>query len=113
MNKGCIAALVFCFLSLVFLYQIAVLVFVLPIDATCDYNSTIPNDPAINLSMEDWIYGGMIAGIVIVAITCGTSRTSSNSDCWMYFVGIVYILYNMFTFIWSIIGLIMYNDYYQ
>ena len=27
-------------------------------------------------------------------------------------VALLYIAYNLFTFIWSIIGIVMYNDYY-
>ena len=54
----------------------------------------------------------MIAGIVIFSLTCASSRSSSNSDGLAGFLALLYILYNLFTFIWSIIGIVLYNDYY-
>ena len=63
--------------------------------------------------MESWIYGGMIAGVVVTAFSCASSRSSSSSDCMMVVVAILYILYNFFTFIWSIIGIVIYDDYYE
>ena len=112
MSKACCAVLVFVLLALVYLYMIAILVFVLPIDISCDNNSVIPPDPAINLSMESWIYGGLISGVVVFSFTCVSSRSKSDSECMMVIVVLLYILYNIFTFIWSIIGLVIFNDFY-
>lgn len=52
MSKGCLAALLFVFLALVFLYQLAVPIFVIPINGQCYYNDIIPPNASINLSMD-------------------------------------------------------------
>ena len=54
----------------------------------------------------------MGAGIVIFSLSCGGAKSQSDNDCKMACIVLIDILYILFIMVWSIIGLIMYNDYY-
>lgn len=111
MSEGCCAVILFLFLFLLYLLHTIVSVFVVPIEIDCSYNNNIPVDAAVNISMEDWIYGGMWAGIIMF-VSLGSGCKGKDSDCSMVLAVILYFLYNIFVFIWSIIGLTMYSNYY-
>ena len=96
MSKGCIAASLFIVFALLFVFELVVVVFVVPINAQCDFNSWTDPEVKVALTMEQWIYGGMGAGIVMFALFCGSSRTKSDSDCWMGFLTLVFALYHIF-----------------
>ena len=113
MSKGCLAALVLVLLSLIFLYQVIIMALVLPINIECPFNGTIPPRPAVNLSMDEWIQGGQIASCIVFGFMCFSGKRSSSNDCLVVFNILLYLLYNVFSFIWSLIGLAIYNDYYQ
>lgn len=113
MGKQCCAGLLFIFFALLFLMQLVVAIFVVPINGQCDSNSVIPEDAPINLSMDDWIYGNMGTAILIFAIFCSGSRSNSDSDCAMAVLALIFILYNLFVFAWSIMGLVLYSHYYK
>ena len=112
MSGECCTALVFILMTLTYLLQTIVAVFVLPIKIECSYDSLIPDSASIGLSMQDWISGGMVAGIAMFA-AMGASFKGKTSDCVMVLVALMYILYNIFVFIWSIIGITLYNEYYE
>ena len=112
MSGECCTALVFILLILTYLLQTVVAVFVLPINIECSYDSLIPDSASIGLSMQDWILGGMVGGIAMFA-TMGASFKGKTSDCAMVLVVLMYILYNIFVFVWSIIGITLYYDYYK
>jgi len=111
MSGGCCAALVFIFLALLYLLQLVVAVFVLPINIDCSFDTLVPDSAPVNLSMQDWIMGGMFSGILMLALFISGSR-GKESDCAIILLLLFYFLYNLFVFIWCIIGLIIYNNYY-
>ena len=79
MSKGCLAALVFILLTLAFLYHVAVMTVVLPINVECSHNTDIPEDPAVNLSMDDWITGGLVSGCIVIGFMCLGGRQADKN----------------------------------
>ena len=110
MANECITGCGIVLAGLSFLAYLIVAVFVVPINGQCDFNSVIPQNAAINLSMEDWIYGAMGGGVSVFWLIGSFSKNSSNSDCLAGFIAGYLILYVFFTFSWSIIGLVIYSS---
>jgi hypothetical protein len=113
MSKGCLAALLFVFLALVFLYQLAVPIFVIPINGQCYYNDIIPPNASINLSMDQWSTGGMWAGIIVFAVLFVSGRAKAESDWAMLSLCGLFLLYQIFDLIWNIIGVVIYQNFYK
>jgi len=88
-------------------------IFILPIKAQCEFNNVIPPDAVINLSMQDWIYGGMGCAAGIVAVMGSCARSKSNNDCLLVMLALAIFLYFLFVFGWSIVGLLIYINYYS
>jgi uncharacterized membrane protein len=112
MDGGCCAILIFILLGLAYLYQAIIVVFVVPINGVCDWNSTLPPDPPVDLTMESWIYGGMSAGVIMFAMFSACSRRTTNSDCAVGSLALLFIVYHIFMVVWSIIGLKLYANFY-
>ena len=104
--------LIIALIGLTYLLQIIVAVIVLPVMIDCSSNSYIPAHPVVNMSMQSWITGNMVAGLIITLFMCVSSRSRTENKCIIALIVFLYIAYNIFTFIWSIIGIVMYNDYY-
>ena len=93
---------------LLYLYEIIISVLVIPINVNCPANSTIPENAGIRLSMESWIEGSMIAGIIMFV-----SMGACYKDEAIFFTIAIFVLYNVFSLIWSIIGMTIFNDFYR
>lgn len=105
--------LIVVFTILSFLLHIIVAVIVLPSVIDCSSNSQIPADhPTIWMSMQSWITGNMVASIIIVVIMCVSSRIRTTNKCVVWLIIFLYIAYNLFTFLWSLNGIQLYDDYY-
>lgn len=113
MGNGCKAVLLFVFLALLFLYQLIIPLFIVPINGQCNYNDVIPPDPKVNLSMDSWSTGGMWAAIVIFVLFFSSGKMKTESDCGIFCLAILFILYQLFDLVWNIIGLIIYSDFYE
>ena len=113
MSKGCLVALFCILLALIFLYQIVIMALVLPINVECSSDEIIPPQPAVNLSMDDWVMGGLIASCIVFGFLCFSGKNSATNDCLVVFNMFLYILYNFFSFIWSLIGMSIYNNFYK
>lgn len=48
-----------------YLFQLVIAIFVVPIGGQCDWNNIIPDDSYINLSMSTWIYVNLGVAIFI------------------------------------------------
>lgn len=113
MSKACLASLLFVFLALVFLYQLAVPIFVVPINGQCYYNDIVPPNASIHLSIDQWSMGGMWAGIIAFAIFFASGRAKAESDWAMLCLCGLFLLYQIFDLIWNIIGIVIYQDFYK
>ena len=67
------------FYMLAFLGYLVVSVFVVPANVDCANMGNIPTDAAVDLSMDDWIFSNMIAGVVIFSILTSFVK-GKNSD---------------------------------
>ncbi len=106
-----VAALFTVFLVLWYLFQLVIAIFVVPIGGQCDENSIIPDDSYINLSMSTWIYVNLGTAIFSIFVFGGFSKL--DEDCTVKSQIIITTLYYLFIFAWSIIGLVIYSDYYR
>lgn len=112
MTKDCWIIFFLILSTLSLLAYLIIDVFVVPINVKCDYNDLIPDDAPIDLSMAEWQGYGMIFGLAFFGLVSGCAKNKTNSDCLIaVFVGII-ILYVLFIFVWSIIGLVIYEHYY-
>jgi hypothetical protein len=66
----------------------------------------------VDLTMESWIYGGMSAGVIMFAMFSACSRRTTNSDCAVGSLALLFIVYHIFMVVWSIIGLKLYANFY-
>ena len=95
------------------IFQIILEVIVIPFQTYCEYNIKIPDNPAINMSMHCWIQVGLFMGVILFLITCLYAKYAiSINDFKTALLVLIYFIYNLFNFIWSILGIIIYNDYY-
>ena len=62
--------------------------------------------------MGEWISYGMIIGICFFGLLGGCAKSKSNSDCMIVLLVAIVVLYVLYIFVWSIIGLVIYEDYY-
>lgn len=112
MNSKCCAAVIFTFFTLLYLYQAILAIFIVPIYSDdCNYNDFIPKDSPVQLSMNDYIYGSMVSSIIMMVLLAASGKYNSNSDCAHAFIGIVYLIYNLFIWAWSIVGITVYYNY--
>jgi type II secretory pathway component PulF len=88
--------------------------FVVPVFAECSAASLTPQDPAIDLSLSDWLFGNMIAGLVIFFLLIAVSKQNGkDNDCGYAIFLTVASLYCVFEVIWSVIGFCIYGEYYK
>jgi len=78
MSKDCWLIFYMVLSVIAFLAYLIIAIFVTPINLVCDYNDTIPDDAAINLSMSEWISYGMILGISFFGLLGGCAKSKSN-----------------------------------
>ena len=113
MGKDCCLGLFLVFLVLGFLEYLVVAIFLVPIKGQCDKNSTIDNGATIAISMNDWIYGGMGMAITVFIMIVSTARSKTQNDCAIGLLVVFLILYHLFMLGWSIVGFIIFEDYYK
>jgi len=112
MSKDCLLGAGVGVSCLSLLAYLIIAVIAVPVTVSCQFNSDIPADAVIELSMNEWIVGGMLAGIIMFAMLSGCAKNNSSGDCAMGFVGGLLILYVLFILVWSCIGLTIYYGYY-
>lgn len=98
--------------GLSFIFYLIIAIFLVPINVECDFNDTIPDDAAIDLSMNEWMSYAMICGLAFFGMLTGCAKNKTNSDCSIATLIVIIVLYVLFIFVWSIIGLVIYEDYY-
>lgn len=54
----------------------------------------------------------MVTAIFVLAVFCSGTRSDANSDCVVALLVTIFTIANIFIFAWSIVGIILYNDYY-
>jgi hypothetical protein len=112
MTKDCWLILFIVISGLTLLVYLVIAIFLTPIKAQCDYNETIPDDAPINLSMSEWQGYGMIFALSCFGLLTASGKLKTNSDCVIAVLAGFIILYVIFIFVWSIIGLVIYEHYY-
>jgi hypothetical protein len=109
--QKCLIPSIIIFIILAFLGYLALSIFIVPINATCEYISSVPPDSPVDLSLNDWIYANMITGIVFFSLLVSLSKEKNpDSACVMGFFFVFTSLYCLFEVVWAVIGFLIFDQ---
>lgn len=108
--KNCLLAFTIIATMLAFMCYLIFTVFVIPAFAECDSIGQYYDDSPVNLCLGEWMFGNMIAGIIILSLMVAMSKSKDSAIGFlMAFCG----LYCLFEVVWNIIGFMIFNHGYK
>lgn len=72
--RRCLVPTIITTLMVAFVGFMVISVFIIPIQANCIFTGAVPADAPVKLSMNDWIFGSMISGIILFTLMASFSK---------------------------------------
>lgn len=89
--------------------------FIVPINAECDYMSVIPEGAAVDMSLSDWVYGNMMAGVIFFSLLASFSKNTKrgSNNCALGLLMGLFCFYCLFEIAWTILGFMINTQFYK
>lgn len=76
--KNCFLALAITATMIAFMGYLIFTTFVLPVFAECEFIGQYYDDSPVNLCLGEWMFGNMIAGIIILSLIFSQAKSSKS-----------------------------------